>query len=279
MDPQAALVLVAITLGAVAMPGVARRLSVPVAVAEIVYGLAIGASGLALAGHQGAPFIEFLGDVGFAFFMFIAGLELDFAEAGRKGPGPPLMGVVLAAGSLMLAIVLALSQGWGLWMGLAIGATSVPLLLAVVREMELSGTKLGGQMVVFAALGETLTILLLSIIDVQHHAEGVADLFFGMVRLLTLAMAVLVAGTLFRALLWWYPRPFARLVAFDDPSEIGVRVGFGILFGFVGLSVLSPVRCSPSSSATRVRWSTSSRRWPTASSCRCSSSRSACGWK
>ena len=33
--------------------------------------------------------------------------------------------------------------GWGTWMGLAFGATSVPLLLAVVREMQLGDSELG----------------------------------------------------------------------------------------------------------------------------------------
>ena len=46
------------------------------------------------------------------------------------------------------------SLGWGTWIGLAFGATSVPLLLAVVREMQLGESELGKTMIAYAAMGE-----------------------------------------------------------------------------------------------------------------------------
>lgn len=238
MNQSAALVLVAITLGAVAMPGVARRLSIPVAVAEIVYGLIIGRSGLQLGGEFSLSFIEFLGDLGFAFFMFLAGLELNLRAATQRGWSMPLLASVLASLSLVLGVLISEQLGWGIWMGLAMGATSVPLLLAVVREMRLSGTYLGSLMVLFAAVGETMSIVALSLVEVAHGAHSAADWVYGVLRLVSLTLIVLATGALFRTLLWWFPRPFARLVALDDPSEIGVRVGFGLMFGFVGISVL-----------------------------------------
>ena len=71
-----------------------------------------------------------------------------------------------------MAIYVAQTQGYNHWIGLALGATSVPLLLAVVRESGLGGSYLGHTMITFAAVGELLTIFLLSFIEISTLAKG-----------------------------------------------------------------------------------------------------------
>ena len=72
----------------------------------------------------------------------------------------------------MIAIYAAKTQGYNHWVGLALGATSVPLLLAVVRESGLGGSHLGHTMIIFAAVGELLTIFLLSFVEISTLAQG-----------------------------------------------------------------------------------------------------------
>ena len=128
-----------------------------------------------------------------------------------------------------------------MWVGLATGATSVPLLLAVVRELRLSATTLGATMITFAAVGEALTIVFLSLVEIQQHAHNLGEAAIGIGRLVALVVVMMVTVQLLRTLLWWFPQFFTRLVAHDDPSEVGVRVGFGLMFSFVGLSMLAHV--------------------------------------
>ena len=52
-----------------------KRLRVPVVVGEILIGIIIGDSGLQLVGHD--PILEILALLGFAFLMFLSGLEVD----------------------------------------------------------------------------------------------------------------------------------------------------------------------------------------------------------
>ena len=220
---------------------VARTIAIPVAVVEIVYGLVIGGSGLGLIADVDDPFITFLSEVGFAFFLFLAGLEIDFRGIERRGWDQVLWPVVVSLAAFGIAIGAAVQLGWGLWVGLAMGATSVPLLLAVVRELRLSSSPLGGLMITFAAVGEALTILLLTLVEIQQEAHSLNDILVGLGRLAGLVAAMVVVVQVLRTLLWWYPQPFYRMVADEDPSEVGVRVGFGLMFAFVGLSMLAHV--------------------------------------
>jgi Kef-type K+ transport system membrane component KefB len=241
MTEGAALPLILMTTGAIAMPAVARKLAIPVAVAEIVFGVLIGQSGFDIAGDPNNPFIKFLAELGFTFFLFLAGLEIDFRGFERKGVRTLLLPFLLSVAAFGLAIGAASLLGWGLWVGLAIGATAVPLLLAVVREARLGGTELGNTMITFAAMGELLTIVALSLVEITEHSHGLQDTAIGVGRMLLLCLAVVVVTGLLRTLLWWFPDNFTRLVAHDDPSEIGVRVGYFLMFVFVGLSMAAGV--------------------------------------
>jgi Kef-type K+ transport system membrane component KefB len=53
-----------------------RRMRVPVVVGEILAGIIVGDSGLKLVGHD--PMLEVLSLLGFAYLMFLSGLEVDF---------------------------------------------------------------------------------------------------------------------------------------------------------------------------------------------------------
>ena len=238
---SSAFTLVLMTLGAIAMPSLAKRIAIPVAVAEILYGFIIGDSGFGFINDPNDQFIRFLSDLGFAFFLFLAGLEIDFREIENR-----LKELILPFIVSVLAFVCSMSishsLGWGTWMGLALGATSVPLLLAVVREMQLGESDLGKTMIAYAAMGELVTIFLLSGIEIRTVADGdIQDTILGFVLLLSLVLVATAGASLLRVLQWWRPGLFRQMVAHDDPTEFGIRVGFAMMFFFIGLSILAHV--------------------------------------
>ena len=241
LNQQSAFPLMLMTLGAIAMPSLAKRIAIPVAVAEIVFGFCIGQSGFAIIQDPNNPFIRFLSDLGFAFFLFLAGLEIDFKNIEVRKRELILPCIVSGIG-FMIAIYAAKTQGYNHWVGLALGATSVPLLLAVVRESGLGGTHLGHTMITFAAVGELLTIFLLSFVEISTLAQGdFIALSWGFFLFFTLIFVAILGASLLRLVMWWYPSFFTQMTAHDDPSEIGVRVGFGMMFFFVGLSMMAHV--------------------------------------
>jgi len=54
-----------------------KKVSIPIVVGELIVGLVIGVSGLNIIPHDD-PWLEFLMFLGFAFLMFLAGIETDF---------------------------------------------------------------------------------------------------------------------------------------------------------------------------------------------------------
>ena len=95
-------------------------------------------------------------------------------------------------------------------------------------------------MIAFAAMGELITILVLSLVEVQTVADGdFSRMMFGMFLLFSLVVSSVVGASLLRSLMWWYPQYFKQLTAHDDPTEIGIRVGFAMMFAFIGLSILT----------------------------------------
>ncbi len=231
--------LLLVTLGACVLPALGRRLRVPVAILEILYGLAIGASGLGLVSDPDQPFLHTLAELGFAFFLLVAGLELDFDEIARAGRRSLAGALVLSVVAIVAALGLASALGWSLWIGLAAGATSVPLLMAVLRELGHLSSPTGRRLVTLAALGEVVTVAVIAGFELlAGHDEpslGAA------LRLSLPVLGVLLAGVALRTALWWYPAFFTRLVASEDPQELGVRVGLGVMFAFVGLAILGGI--------------------------------------
>jgi Kef-type K+ transport system membrane component KefB len=241
MHGDVALALILMTVGAIAMPAVARKLGIPVAVAEILYGVLIGGAGLGFV-RPGDPFLDALSELGFALFLFLAGLEIDFRGFERKGLRALVLPVLLSVGAFAISIGASRWLGWGTWVGLALGATAMPLLLSVVREARLGGTALGGTMITFAAMGELITIVLLSLVELVEASHGDPWHFGeGVLRLIALSGLVVALVVILRTVLWWYPQVFQRMVSHDDPSELGVRVGFGLMLVFVGLALLAQV--------------------------------------
>lgn len=231
--------LLLVTVGATALPALGRRLRVPVSIVEILYGLAIGTSGLGLVSDPGQPFLGFLADLGFALFLLVAGLELDFDEIEAAGGRALVAAVVVAAGALGVSLALARTLGWSPWIGLAAGATSVPLLMAVLRELGMLSAPTGRRLVTLAAIGEVVTVAFIALFELLGGHEGAH--LTGALRLVLPVLGVVLAGVALRAAVWWYPAFFARLIASEDPQELGIRVGLGLMFVFVGLAILGGI--------------------------------------
>lgn len=239
MNTDTSILLLAITLAAVVSPAVGRRLGIPAALIEITCGIGLGLTGWADAGS--GPFVRFLADLGFALFLFLAGMEVDVAALRQRGPlgvlGPALSAVV----AFLLAAVGCLLFGRSPWLALAIGSTSVPLLLSVVRESGALHTPEGRHMVNLAAVGEVVTVGLVALAEVLHEGHGVFGTVVGVARLLGFLALVVLGTRLLAVLRWWFPRRVDALVAGGDPAENAVRAGFGLTFAMIGAAAAAGV--------------------------------------
>jgi len=72
-----------------------KGLTIPIVVGEIIVGIRVGQSGLDLV--QEGPVLRILSILGFAYLMFLSGLEIDFSDVLSDSPeedSPPLRRVI-----------------------------------------------------------------------------------------------------------------------------------------------------------------------------------------
>ena len=235
MEPEQTTLLV-IALGAFVVPLFSGRIGVPAAVGEIAFGLLVGP--FVLGAVEETAFFDFLAEFGFAFLMFLAGLELDFAGLERRGGRTLWVSAAVVSLTFGLAFLAARSVGWPPFFGIVLGAMSIGIVLVALRETGAARSDFGQTVILVGSAGEFLTIIVFTLYGI------VAVNGFGVVFIqqsLNLAAVFLVAYIVLRTLrllVWWFPRWFSRMVEVEDPSEIGIRAGLALMVAFFAISEL-----------------------------------------
>ena len=255
-EPINFLPLLIVLLLAFSVPLVLGRFRwLPVVLGEILAGIVIGHSGFNLIGENAT--LEIFSNIGLAFLMFLAGLEIDFERLfpartkqqdeteGESAPRRKMPNLLLYAVVVyVLTMALAIPGGFALnslglqgdpWMlAFVLSATSLGVLLPVLKSRGLTGT-ITGQAIFFSALvADFATVILLTIylivlsrgLDLEIFSVGLLFLAFFLVYRL--------ADRFFSI------RPVRRLV--DELShvtvQIKVRGALVTLMAFVALATL-----------------------------------------
>ena len=234
MDVTQAVTLLVISLGAFVVPLLSGRVGVPAAVGEIAFGMLVGPYVLGVVAET--EFFGFLAEFGFAFLMFLAGLELDFASLERKGGRVILVSVGVASLTLGLAFLAAFRMGWSPFFGIVLGATSIGLVLVTLRETGAARSDFGQTVILVGSIGEFFTIIIATLYNIVFRFGFGLAFVEELIRLIAVfVIAYLVLRTL-RLLVWWFPSQFSRMIDIEDPSEVGVRAGLALMIAFVAVS-------------------------------------------
>src|SRR3954449_6024480 len=186
------LIVMAVAFGAPFLLGLLPRLRLPAVVLEIVAGIVVGPS--VLGWVEGDQTLSVVATLGLAFLLFLAGLEVDFARL--RGPVLRLtlagfavsFGLALAVGG---ALALVGSVDAPLLVAIALVATSLGVLIPVLKDAGESGSTLGQLVIAAGSIADFGAIILLSIFFTGEGGTGATLLLIG--SLLALAGAVLVA--------------------------------------------------------------------------------------
>lgn len=239
MQEYHATTLLLLAFGAFVIPLVSERVRIPAAVGEILFGILIAEQGLGLIVRT--PFTEFLGQFGFAFLMFLAGMEIDFSQVERLGRKGMAITSLAASAVFVAALGLVLAFGQPLFYVLVLGAMSLGLVLVALRDTGHGQSRMGQVTLIVGSIGEFITIVLLTITDMTAlHGVG-TDLVWGLSKLFFVFLIAYALLFILRVLIWWFPETFARVVRTEDTSEIGIRLSFAMMLGFIAISVLMGV--------------------------------------
>jgi Kef-type K+ transport system membrane component KefB len=189
------LIISAVAFGAPFVLGLFPRLRVPAVVLEIVTGIVVGPS--VLGWVQIDDTVAVVATLGLAFLLFLAGLEIDFARL--KGPVLKLTGLGFALSFALALLTAGALSATGLLdapllVAIALSATSLGVLIPVLKDAGESGTTLGQLVIAAGSIADFGAIILLSIFFTGEGGTGATLLLIGALFALAGAILVVVRG-------------------------------------------------------------------------------------
>ena len=152
------------------------KLGIPIVVYEILAGIIIGGSGFKLI--EPSPILTFLAEFGFAYLMFLSGLELDLdllnptrltkSNQNKWIQALPI-GIFIFLGTLLISFgttTLLIPTGLTknpLLLGLILSTTSLGVVVPVLKERELINKSYGQYLLVASSIADFASLILLTI--------------------------------------------------------------------------------------------------------------------
>jgi Kef-type K+ transport system membrane component KefB len=189
------LIVAAVAFAAPFLLGLFPRLRVPAVVLEIVAGIVVGPS--VLGWVEVDDTIAVVATLGLAFLLFLAGLEIDFARL--KGPVLKLTGLGFALSFALALLTASALDATGLLdapllVAIALSATSLGVLIPVLKDAGESGSTLGQLVIAAGSIADFGAIILLSIFFTGEGGTGATLLLIGALVALAGAILVVVRG-------------------------------------------------------------------------------------
>jgi Kef-type K+ transport system membrane component KefB len=158
------LLIAGIAVAAPLIVGYVPALRVPAVVLEIVAGIVVGPSVLGLV-EVDVP-VQVLALVGMALLLFLAGLEIDVHRLRGSLLRSAVLGYGITIGLGVAAGLLLHAAGWvasPLLLAITLSATSLGLVVAVLKDADQIGSEVGQTTLAAASVADFSAIVLLSL--------------------------------------------------------------------------------------------------------------------
>jgi Kef-type K+ transport system membrane component KefB len=226
------LIVVAVAFAVPFVLGLFPAVRLPSVVLEILAGILIGPSVLAIVHvDQTVAVISLLG---LAFLLFLAGLEIDFTKL--RGPLLRLTGLGFVA-SFAIAIVVALGlKATGLietplLVAIILCATSLGVLVPVLKDAGESGSTFGQLIIAAGTISDFGAVILLSVFFSGEGGVGSTLLLIGLLVLLAIVVFAFVRGAE-----RFNPIRSDLIRLQDTTAQIRVRGAVVLLVGFAAIA-------------------------------------------
>jgi Kef-type K+ transport system membrane component KefB len=209
------------------------RLRLPAVVLEIVLGIIVGPHALGWLRPDLA--VQVVALLGLAMLLFLAGLEVD-VRAWKGG----LLGIIVVG--YIASLLIGYAAGWALdgagWiedpelLAVTLSATSLGLVVAVLKDAELLSTALARVTIAAASLADFAAVVLLSILFSTDGRSAASKLV--LLALFAVLVAVVVAAVAMSARNMRIASTVVRLQ--DGTAAIRVRAAVLLMVAFVVLA-------------------------------------------
>ncbi len=237
MNPHEAILLFVISLGAFFIPFVSKRLLLPSAVGELIFGLILGLFfGDYFTGEETGEIVKFMGELGFIILMYLAGLEINFEKI-KSTPKKDLFIyslIVLLIVILSFEITLYFSQN--ILYALVYLTIGVGLLFSVLKDTRFLKSNLGQTLLIIGSIGEVVSLMFITFFFLYFKYGLTKESLLHLLEIYFFFAFVIVLIKIYKLLVWWYPEIITSIMKKEDASEVGMRANLLNMFIFVAVA-------------------------------------------
>ena len=220
-----------------------KKVKIPVVIAEILAGIIIGKSGFNII-HDDL-WIEFLSLFGFAYLMFLSGVEIDFSylktlKKDKNAKGNPLfLGISIflltvlfsfALSYLLTKIGLAKNP---LFLTLIFSTTSLGIVVPILKENKIINEPIGQTILISALIADFASMLMIPVVMFMVRSEGSIKLLTSLIVFVVFALIYFISKRFFKT-------DFDSNPTYES-SQIKIRAAFALILFFVSLAEFSGV--------------------------------------
>lgn len=231
----------------------ANRIGQPSVVGEIIAGVCLGPSLFGMLWPAGKDFLfppdsfknlQFLSQIGLAFFMFVVGMELDVAKVKNKAHDAVMISHASIVLPFFLGVLLAYNLytqfsmpnvsflSFALFMGIAMSITAFPVLARIVQERKLTGTPLGILAITCAAADDVTAWCILAVVITVVKAGSIWS------ALITLVMALAFLGVMLNVIKPFLAKKIPQLMAAGkEKTTVAVAFFLMLLSAFIAETI------------------------------------------
>ncbi len=215
-----------------------KVIRIPVVIAEIAAGIIVGKSGFNLVAND--VWIDFLSLFGFAYLMFLSGVEIDFSYFTKTEKRPdnhanPLVlgGIIFILTVIFSYLISLMLTGFGfiknpLFLTLIFSTTSLGIVIPILKEKEILDQPVGQTILIAALIADFATMLMIPVVLFITRGTGGLDLFLPLIIFVCFAVVYFIGKRLLKI------HPFKNPTY--ETSQLKVRAAFALVLVFVAIA-------------------------------------------
>lgn len=221
-----------VVIGIAIIPLIAEKIHINTVIAEVGFGILVGPHVLSFIDQF--ELLDLLAFLGLLFLLFLAGLECNLEELKGEAFQAILIGTTTFSGAFIAGFVAGKLYGLdtipALLVAVMLAATSIGIVLQVLKELKLTHQSIGKTIIGGAMVAEIIAISALSVI--LAFGEGEFS-HFQLILLLSATLALIIISISVAEKLsdWWLSHAKA-----SDILEVETRVSLALLAVFILLA-------------------------------------------
>ncbi|AHF98168.1 hypothetical protein DESACE_08210 [Desulfurella acetivorans A63] len=226
--------LLLIIFGMFIMPFISKKINIPFAVGEILYGILI--KNMFPINWHNSAIVNFLSLFGFIVLMYMAGLELDIRTLKNVTKKDAFAFVLYFFVVIGFAFFIAKQMNKPAIYVLAFSVTSIGLLYPVLKEHNMINKPFGLKILILGSIGEIMSLFAIIIFNLYFKFGFSLESLIKLTQLAVFVILSILFLRLLRLFLWWFPHLSEIFLKTGNTTETGIRTNFLNLIVFVFLS-------------------------------------------